>query len=132
MAGTGDYHRNQDHGIVLAASGQIPLGPSTQEWVMSDKVVVERGEMDGLVMMRLDLDRYEAQLIPDLQQEVLALHHALRRLVEAVREAEHLLSLEATKSHRGALRDAERLLAEPRRSHEEPTAGGLGRRDARW
>jgi hypothetical protein len=98
---------------------------------MSDEVLIERGETNRLVLMRMDLDRYEAQLIPDLQQEVLALHHALRRLVEAVREAEHLLSLEESKSHRGALRDAERLLVEPPRSREEPTNGGNGRRDGR-
>jgi hypothetical protein len=81
--------------------------------VINDRVLVDRDEMDRLVQMRLDLDRYEAQLIPDLQQEALALRHALRRLVEAVQEAEELLSLEATKSHRGALRDAQRLLDEP-------------------
>jgi hypothetical protein len=78
----------------------------------------------------VDLDRYEAQLIPDLQQETLALHHALRRLVEAVREAEHLLKLEATTSHRGALREAERLLVDLEQHREEPTCGQR-RRDAR-
>jgi hypothetical protein len=83
---------------------------------MRDKVIVGRQEMDRLVLMRMDLDRYEAQLIPDLQQENLALRHALRRLIEAVVEAESVLSLEATKSHRGALHNAERLLAEPQRS----------------
>jgi hypothetical protein len=109
--GAGDSHRNEER-------------------AMSDRVVIERVEMDRL--MRIDLDRYEAQLIPDLQQEVLALRHALRRLVEAVREAERLLSLEESKSHRGALRGAERLLGEPQRSREEPTGGGHGRQDARW
>jgi hypothetical protein len=79
---------------------------------LSEKVVVDRSEMDRLVLMRVDLDRYEAQLIPDLQQEVLALRHSLRRLVEAVQEAEGELGLEATKGHRGALRDAQRLLVE--------------------
>jgi hypothetical protein len=98
---------------------------------MSDKVVIERDEMDRLVLMRMDLDRYEAQLIPDLQQERLALYHALRRLVEAVREAEHLLKLEATTSHRAALRDAERLLVDLEQRREEPTGGGQRRRDAR-
>jgi hypothetical protein len=98
---------------------------------MSDKVVIERDEMDRLVLMRLDLDRYETQLIPDLRQETLALHHALRRLVAAVREAEHPLELEATTSHRGALLDAERLLVEPEQRLEEPTAGGQRRRDGR-
>ncbi|HEY4026007.1 MAG TPA: hypothetical protein VGO86_06215 [Candidatus Dormibacteraeota bacterium] len=79
---------------------------------MNGKVLVDRGEMDRLVLMRIDLDRYEAQLIPDLQQEVLALRHALRRLVEAVQEAEAQLGLEASKSHRGALREAQRMLTE--------------------
>jgi len=103
------------------------------EWelAMSDKVVIERDEMDRLVLMQMDLDRYEAQLIPDLQQETLALHHALRRLVEAVREAEHLLNLEATTRHRGALRQAERLLVDLAQRREEPTSGGQGWRDAR-
>jgi hypothetical protein len=100
---------------------------------MSEKVVIERVEMDRLVAMRMDLDRYEAQLIPDLQQEVLALRHALRRLIEAVQEAEHLLGLEATKSHRAALHDAERLLGEPQRSLGEssvsyPAANGQAER----
>jgi hypothetical protein len=79
---------------------------------MSDKVVIDRDELDRLVLMRTDLDRYEAQLIPDLQQEALALRHALRRLVEAVLEAEHVLGLEARKSHRRALHDAQQLLGE--------------------
>jgi hypothetical protein len=94
---------------------------------MSDRVVIERDKMDQLVLMRMDLDRYEAQLIPDLQQEALALYHALRRLVEAVREAEHLLGLEATASHRGALRAAERLLADLEQHREEPTGAGRKR-----
>ena len=81
---------------------------------MSGKVVVDRDEMERFVLMRMDLDRYEAQLIPDLHQENLALRHALRRLVEAVEEAEPQLGLETTKSHRGALHDAQRLLAERR------------------
>jgi len=86
---------------------------------MSEKVVVERDEKSRLVLMQMDLDRYEAQLIPDLQQATLALHHALRRLVEAVREAEHLLKLEATTGHRAALHDAERLLADLEQGREE-------------
>jgi hypothetical protein len=42
-----------------------------------------REEVDRLVMMRLDLDRYEAQLIPDLQQQVCDLTRALKGLVAA-------------------------------------------------
>ena len=79
---------------------------------MSERVLVERDEMDRMVAMRMDLDRYEAQLIPDLQQEVLALHHALRRLVEAVEAAGDRFGLEATTSQRGALHEAQRLIEE--------------------
>jgi len=42
-----------------------------------------RDEVDRLVMMRMDLDRYEAQLIPDLQQLVFDLTRALKGLVAA-------------------------------------------------
>jgi hypothetical protein len=80
---------------------------------MGERIVMGRDDVDRLVLMRLDLDRYEAQLIPDLQQEALALRNALSRLVAAVHEAEAVLNLEATLSHRAALRSAERLLAEP-------------------
>jgi hypothetical protein len=80
---------------------------------MTEKVVVDREEMDRLLLMRMDLDRYEAQLIPDLQQEALALRHALRRLVEAVQEAERLFRLESNTSHRAALHEAQSLLAQP-------------------
>jgi hypothetical protein len=42
-----------------------------------------RDEVDRLLMMRMDLDRYEAELIPDLRQQVLDLTRALKSLVEA-------------------------------------------------
>lgn len=42
-----------------------------------------RDEVDRLVMMRMDLDRYEGQLIPDLQQQVFDLTRALKGLVPA-------------------------------------------------
>lgn len=82
---------------------------------MSEKVVIDRGEMDRFVLMRMDLDRYEAQLIPDLHQEALAFRDALTTLVQAVQEAERLAGLEATESRRAALRNARRLLDAPRR-----------------
>jgi hypothetical protein len=80
---------------------------------VTDRVVIDRAEMDRLLLMRMDLDRYEAQLIPDLQQEVVALRHALRNLVEAVQDAERTPRLESKVSHHAALREARRLLAEP-------------------
>jgi hypothetical protein len=49
----------------------------------SSKVLMARDEVDRLVMMRMDLDRYEGQLIPDLQQQVFDLTRALKGLVAA-------------------------------------------------
>ena len=49
----------------------------------NDRVLMARGEVDRLVLMKMDLDRYEAQLIPDLQQQVLDLTRALKVLVAA-------------------------------------------------
>jgi hypothetical protein len=42
-----------------------------------------RDEVDRMILMKMDLDRYEAQLIPDLQQRVHDLTGALRELVAA-------------------------------------------------
>jgi hypothetical protein len=44
---------------------------------------MERDEVDRFVMMKMDLDRYEAQLIPDLQVRVGELTRALKALVAA-------------------------------------------------
>jgi hypothetical protein len=49
----------------------------------SSRVLMARDEVDRLILMRMDLDRYEAQLIPDLQQQVLDLTRALKGLVAA-------------------------------------------------
>lgn len=49
----------------------------------SGRVLLARDEVDRLILMRMDLDRYEAQLIPDLQQEVFDLTRALKTLVAA-------------------------------------------------
>jgi len=79
---------------------------------MSEKVIVRRDEMDRLVLMRMDLDRYEAQLIPDLYKENLALRNALRRLVQVIQEADTQVSPDASNRHSAAVHDAERLLGE--------------------
>lgn len=47
------------------------------------RTVMARDEVDRLDQMRMDLDRYEAQLIPDLQQLVFDLTRALKGLVAA-------------------------------------------------
>lgn len=48
-----------------------------------DRIVMARDEVDRMVLMKMDLDRYEAQLIPDLQQAVFDLTRALKGLVAA-------------------------------------------------
>ena len=39
-----------------------------------------------MVLMKMDLDRYEAQLIPDLRQQVIDLTRALKGLVSAAED----------------------------------------------
>jgi hypothetical protein len=43
----------------------------------SNKVVVGRDEMDRLITMRLDVDRYENETIPKLQLQAVLLREAL-------------------------------------------------------
>ena len=45
--------------------------------MQANKVVVGRDEMDRLIIMRLDVDRYENETIPNLQLHALALRKAL-------------------------------------------------------
>lgn len=51
---------------------------------MRDRVSIDRDEMDRLVLMRSDVDRYEAQLIPDLNTKIHDLTLALKTLVAAI------------------------------------------------
>lgn len=50
-------------------------------------MVMSRDEVDRMVQMRMDLDRLETQVIPDLQQQVLDLTRALKGLVAAAEGA---------------------------------------------
>jgi hypothetical protein len=45
--------------------------------VQFDKVVVGRDDMDRLIMMRMDVDRYETETIPNLQRQAALLRQAL-------------------------------------------------------
>lgn len=51
-----------------------------------DRILMARDEVDRLVLMKRDLDRYEAQLIPDLQQQVFDLTRALKGMVVAAED----------------------------------------------
>ncbi|MDQ6790901.1 MAG: hypothetical protein M3075_09670 [Candidatus Dormibacteraeota bacterium] len=46
--------------------------------MQADKMVLGRDEMDRLIMMRLDVDRYENETIPDLQLQAMFLREALQ------------------------------------------------------
>jgi hypothetical protein len=47
------------------------------------RILRAREEVDRMVLVKMDLDRYEAHLIPDLQQQVFDLTRALKGLVAA-------------------------------------------------
>ena len=53
---------------------------------MRARVSLDREELDRLVLMTMDVDRYEAQLIPELNARVQDLEQALAILVAAVRD----------------------------------------------
>ncbi len=53
---------------------------------LRSQVVMDRDDVDRMIMMRMDLDRYEAQLIPDLHERVRNLTLALQGLVAAARD----------------------------------------------
>src|ERR1051325_744489 len=69
-----------------SASFSGDLGGHMNE-ASSSRILMTRDSVDRLVLMRMDLDRYEAQLIPDLQQRVADLTRALKGLVEASGDA---------------------------------------------
>ena len=47
------------------------------------RILLSRDEVDRMVLMKMDLDRYEAQLIPDLQQRVFDVTRALKAMIAA-------------------------------------------------
>jgi hypothetical protein len=68
------------------------------------RIVMHREDVDRMIMMRMDLDRYEAQLIPDLHERVRNLTLALEGLVAAARDV-------SPNSREEALAIAQRVLA---------------------
>ncbi len=68
------------------------------------RIVMNREDVDRMIMMRMDLDRYEAQLIPDLHERVRNLSLALKGLVAAARDV-------SPNNREEALATAQRVLA---------------------
>ena len=51
---------------------------------MSTRILVEREAVYRMILIGMDVDRYQTQVIPDLQQRVGELARALKDLVAAV------------------------------------------------
>jgi hypothetical protein len=51
---------------------------------MSNRISLDREEVDRLILLGMDFDRYQTQVIPDLQQRVGDLTRALTDLAGAV------------------------------------------------
>jgi hypothetical protein len=51
---------------------------------MSNRISLNREEVDRMILLGMDADRYQTQVIPDLQQRVFDLTRALKDLVGAV------------------------------------------------
>jgi hypothetical protein len=51
---------------------------------MSNRISLNREEVDRMILLGMDADRYQTQVVPDLQQRVSDLARALKELVEAV------------------------------------------------
>jgi hypothetical protein len=54
---------------------------------MGVKIPIDKETVERMIILGMDVDRYEAQVIPDLQARVGALTRALQDLVGAVRQA---------------------------------------------
>ena len=62
---------------------------------MTARIPVDRNEMDRLVLMRMDVDRYEGQLIPGLNARVQELTQTLEILLAAAADTSPTNLLEA-------------------------------------
>jgi hypothetical protein len=51
---------------------------------MSNRISLNREEVDRMILLGMDADRYQTQVIPDLLQRVSDLARGLKDLVEAV------------------------------------------------
>jgi hypothetical protein len=51
---------------------------------MSNRISLEREEVERMILLGMDADRYQTQVVPDLQQRVSDLTRALKDLVGAV------------------------------------------------
>jgi hypothetical protein len=51
---------------------------------MSNRILLDREAVDRMILIGMDFDRYQTQVIPDLQQRVGELTRALTELIGAV------------------------------------------------
>lgn len=51
---------------------------------MNNRISLNREEVDRMILLGMDADRYQTQVVPDLQQRVFDLTRALEDLVVAI------------------------------------------------
>ena len=54
---------------------------------MSNRISLDREAVDRMILVGMDVDRYQTQVIPDLQQRVAELTRALKDLIRAIEAA---------------------------------------------
>ncbi|HEY3195526.1 MAG TPA: hypothetical protein VGK42_09855 [Candidatus Dormibacteraeota bacterium] len=57
--------------------------------MLGTRFLMDRETVDRMILIGMDVDRYQTQVIPDLHQRVAELTRALRDLVGAVGTARH-------------------------------------------
>ena len=82
---------------------------------MSNRISLNREEVDRMILLGMDADRYQTQVIPDLHQRVFALTRALEELVAAV-GAERKDAAAAVQTDRACVRARKVLEAGPSRT----------------
>jgi hypothetical protein len=75
---------------------------------MNNRISLNREEVDRMILLGMDADRYQTQVIPDLQQRVGDLTRALKDLVGAVGAARQNAALASQVD--GASASAEKVL----------------------
>jgi hypothetical protein len=60
---------------------------------MNTKIVMDREAVDRMILVGMDADRYQTQVIPDLQRRVGELMRALKAIIDAVEAARQKPSL---------------------------------------
>ena len=81
MPALGKLNSPLERFLVTMFSGPRDAGPAR---LMNSRISLNRDEVDRMILLGMDADRYQTQVVPDLQQTVSDLTRALKDLVAAV------------------------------------------------